>query len=231
MWDHSPSSFAEGHSLAAPLTEGQTGHRHRNPVPCPAHKGIIGNEKADEWAKLAAEEPDAHGVEWLGYADRYGRRSMPLPRSLANIKREISEKKWITAKKYRMPGEQRSNGVVDRCSKRLAGRFHQLKNGALSYRAILEVDEEPGHSEVRVVPVQGTNAGASVQELSALEAAAENPVGGVRGEAGRGKNRFKNRDLFADERCTRAILDFLRTTEVGIGQDRTEHAGWCNWTG
>jgi ribonuclease HI len=37
---------------------------------CPAHQGVAGNEKADEWAKLAAEEPDAHGVEWLGYGDR-----------------------------------------------------------------------------------------------------------------------------------------------------------------
>jgi len=25
---------------------------------CPAHKGIASNEKADEWAKIAAEEPD-----------------------------------------------------------------------------------------------------------------------------------------------------------------------------
>ena len=31
---------------------------------CPAHKGVPGNEKADEWAKLAAEEPDARGTEW-----------------------------------------------------------------------------------------------------------------------------------------------------------------------
>jgi len=38
----------------------------------PAHKGIPGNEKVDEWAKLAAEEPDAHGVEWLSYTDRLG---------------------------------------------------------------------------------------------------------------------------------------------------------------
>jgi len=30
---------------------------------CPAHKGVAGNEKADEWAKAAAEEPDTHGVE------------------------------------------------------------------------------------------------------------------------------------------------------------------------
>jgi len=35
----------------------------------PAHKRVAGDEKADEWAKLAAEEPDAHGVEWLGYSD------------------------------------------------------------------------------------------------------------------------------------------------------------------
>jgi len=30
---------------------------------CPAHKGVEGNEKADEWAKVAAEEPDTRGVE------------------------------------------------------------------------------------------------------------------------------------------------------------------------
>jgi len=60
---------------------------------CPAHKGIAGNEKADEWAKITAEEPDTHGMEWLNYSDRTEVRAMPLPRSLANLKREISEKK------------------------------------------------------------------------------------------------------------------------------------------
>jgi Zn-finger protein len=37
----------------------------------------------------------------------------------------------------------------------------------------------------------------------------------VRKETGRGRSCFKIRDLFADERCTRSILDFLRATEVG----------------
>jgi ribonuclease HI len=70
---------------------------------CPAHEGVEGNEKADEWAKLAAEEPDARGVEgleWFTYSDRPEERSMPLPRSLANIKREITEKKWAVARKW-----------------------------------------------------------------------------------------------------------------------------------
>jgi hypothetical protein len=76
----------------------------------PAHEGVPGNEKADEWTKLEWEEPDAHGVEWLGRTNEYRRRPMPTPRSLANIAREISEEKWaeasqwskgrITAKKY-----------------------------------------------------------------------------------------------------------------------------------
>ena len=37
----------------------------------------------------------------------------------------------------------------------------------------------------------------------------------VRKATGRGKDRFTVRDLMADERCTRAVLVFLRTTKVG----------------
>lgn len=32
---------------------------------------------------------------------------------------------------------------------------------------------------------------------------------------GRSKDRFKIRDVFADERCSQVILDFLSSTEVG----------------
>jgi len=68
---------------------------------CPAHKGVAGNEKADEWAKAAAEQAGNH---------------RPIPRSLANLKREISGRKWVEARqwaggrtskaKYRMPASQ-----------------------------------------------------------------------------------------------------------------------------
>jgi hypothetical protein len=37
----------------------------------------------------------------------------------------------------------------------------------------------------------------------------------VRKQTGRSKYRFKIRDLFADERCSPAILDFLPATDVG----------------
>jgi len=69
----------------------------------PAHEGVEGNEKADEWANLAAEEPDARGEEglkWFSYSDRSEVRVIPLRRSLANIKREIAEKKWTEARTW-----------------------------------------------------------------------------------------------------------------------------------
>jgi len=61
------------------------------------------NEIADKWAKLAADEPDAHGVEWFSTRNSDGtitQRHFPLPRSLANVKREASEKKWRDAKSW-----------------------------------------------------------------------------------------------------------------------------------
>jgi len=62
---------------------------------CPSHQGIESNEIADERAKLAADEPDAHGVEWFSVTNPDGsitERKLPLPRSLANVKRDLS--KW-----------------------------------------------------------------------------------------------------------------------------------------
>ena len=64
---------------------------------------------------------------------------MPLPRSLANLKREISEKKWAEARqwaggrtsktKYRMPKSQRPDGTVAGSTKRLASWFYHIETG------------------------------------------------------------------------------------------------------
>jgi len=82
---------------------------------CPAHKEIAGNEKANEWAMEEAGQPGSHG---------------PLPRSLANLKREISDKKWAEARrwaggrtsktKFHMPESQKPDGAVAGSTKRLA---------------------------------------------------------------------------------------------------------------
>jgi hypothetical protein len=96
-------------------------------------------EKAGEWAKLATDEPDGHGVKWLRYSDQTGAGPMPLPRSLAYFKRKISEKKWVKArrwagsrvsgKKYKLPSEQRPDRTVAGSSKRLASSFYLVKTG------------------------------------------------------------------------------------------------------
>ena len=70
----------------------------------------------------------------LSYSDRAEVRAMPLPRSLANPKREISEKQWVEARwagriKYRMPRSQRPDGTVAGSTKRLTSRFYQIKTG------------------------------------------------------------------------------------------------------
>jgi len=68
-------------------------------IRCPAHKGIHGNEVADKWAKLAASEPDAHGVESLTLAD--GTRPPARPTSLAHLRRRVSGRKWPEARSWR----------------------------------------------------------------------------------------------------------------------------------
>jgi len=192
---------------------------------CPAHSGVAGNEEADNWAKQAAEEPDARGVEWMGYKDRYGRRPMPLPRSLANLKREISERKWeeawtwakkrVRGKKYQMRETMHQNDMVARAPKRLAGRYHQLKTGNCRTGQYLKWTKNSNTAEcgwcryktqTREYLFKNCDRWRPQQKIMWAE---------IRKKTGKGKNRFTIRGLFADVQCTGAILDFLRTTKVG----------------
>ena len=195
---------------------------------CPAHKGMEGNEKADEWAKLVAEEPDAReveGLEWFTYSDRPEERSMPLPRSLANIKREISEKKWAEARqwagnrtsktKYRMPTSQRPDGTVAGSAKWLAERFYQLKTGHCRTGEYLHWTKSrptaqcwwcPHPRQTREHLLKGCPKWRKQQRTLWKE---------VRKETGKGRRWWKAHKLFADRRCSQAVLNFLSSTEVG----------------
>jgi len=184
---------------------------------------VAGNEKADEWAKLAGEEPDAHGVEWLSHADRYGRRPMPPPTSRANIRREISETKWaearewaegrITARKYSLPADQRPGRAIAGSTKRLANRpVLPAEDGALPD---LKWPKNQADAKCRWCPCKVQTREHLFKNCPRWKLQQKTLWAEVRRGAGWGKNRFKIRDLFTDERCTRAILDFLRVTEVG----------------
>jgi len=151
---------------------------------CPAHSGVEGNEKADEGAKQAAGEPDARGVEWLKHGDRYGARRMPPPRSLANLKREISEKKWAEAQEWAKESEGEKVQDVEADEQRggaspqaAGGPVSPDQNEPLPDGAVPEMDEERGHGRVRMVRVQSADTRALVQALCGLEDAAEDSVG------------------------------------------------------
>ena len=100
---------------------------------CLANKGIAGNEKADEWPKIAAEMPDTLGVEWLNYSDRAEARAIPLPQSRPNLKREISERSGggrpvgggpTSKATYQLPASQKPDSTVAGSTKRLASRLY-----------------------------------------------------------------------------------------------------------
>jgi len=103
----------------------------------PAHKRVPGNEAPDGWAKLAASEPDDHGVEWLARAD--GTRLSVRPTTLAHLRPRASERSG----RKRGPGASGDTLTEVMCSgrkasrtrpppgrrMRTASRFYQLKSG------------------------------------------------------------------------------------------------------
>ena len=149
----------------------------------------------------------------------------PLPRSLAHLKREISEKKWAEARqwagsrtsktKYKMPARQKPDGVVAGSSKRHASRFYQLKTGhCLTGQYLNRTKSRPTPqcwwclrpTQTRDHLFKGCVAWKDQQKILWAE---------VTKETERWKSRWKVRDLLAGERCSRAVLDFLATTDVG----------------
>jgi len=183
---------------------------------CPARRGVPGDEKADEWAKLAAEEPDSRGVEWLGCADR-------LDRSRTRSGRSRRKKKWADArqwaggrtseKKHRMPKSQGLDGTVAGGSKRLASRLYQIKTGQYLQRTknrpTAQCGWRRGQTQTRDHLFKVCPEWNGQQNILWAE---------VLKETGRRKHRFTVRDLrdlLANGRCSQAVLDSLSTTDVG----------------
>jgi len=177
---------------------------------CPAHKEVAGNEKADEWAKAAAEQSGNH---------------KPLPRSLANLKREISEKKWVEARQWaggrtsktkdRMPKCQKPAGAVAGSSKRLASRYYQIKTGHCLTGQYLNWTKNRSTPQCWWYRYRTQTRDHIFKECPEWKPQQRILWAEMKKETGRWKDRWKVRDLLADVRCSRAVLDFLSSTDVG----------------
>jgi len=119
---------------------------------------------------------------------------------------------WRTnSKKYRLSKSQRPVGTVAGTTKRLASRFYQIKTGhCLTGQSL-------NWTKTRLTPkcwrcrYRMQTRGHLFKEYHAQQKFlwAE-----VKKETGRWKDRWKERDLLAEWRCSRGVLDFLATTDV-----------------
>jgi len=87
------------------------------------------------------------------------------------------------------------------------------------------MDEEPPHSIVLVVPVPEADEVSLFKVSPEWKGQQKILWAEVLRKTGRGKTRWKIRDLLADERCSQVVLDFLSTTDVGRLAPVEEDAG------
>jgi hypothetical protein len=107
--------------------------------------------------------------------------------TLSGSRPQFSEKKWAEAHLKVLSAENRS----------------------LPRRAIPELDKEPTHRSVLVVPVQDTDERLPLQGVRRVEDQQNILWAEIRKETGRWESRWKVRDLLADERCSRAVCTGL----------------------
>jgi len=175
--------------------------------------------------------PSRRGSTLLHYAGP-GQVSSPksdgaqrTPRSLANLKWEISEKKWVevrqwaggrtSKKKYKMPESQRPDGTVAGGIKRIASWFYQTKTWHCLTGQYLNWTKNRATPQCWWCRYPNQTREHLFKVCPEWKAQQKILWAEVRKETGEGKDRWKIRNLLADERCGRAVLDFLSTTDVG----------------
>jgi hypothetical protein len=188
----------------------------------PGHKGIEGNEVADQWAKDGAE---ASGAEYLP-------RQEESINTLAHVARGITEakwnehlawvKEWCRGKRYYLFRErQHTDPVASRAQKATASRFYQFRvNKTPTGPYLAEVgqaaddkcwwcssSDSSGPSQTREHLFK------QCRRWKDQQATMWRAIGRA---TGRKRTNTAMTQIFGDERCTAAILKFLGTTEVGV---------------
>jgi len=136
---------------------------------CPSHKGIDGNEIADEWAKLAADESDAHGVEWLSTTNPDGTvsESLPVPEVLRQRQARVLRKEMAGRQRLgqeeacphqqpQIPAKRKAETGPNGGQGQQAPRLPVLpaEDGTLPHWAIPRVDDPPPRRYLLVVSVR-----------------------------------------------------------------------------
>jgi len=150
---------------------------------------------------------------------------MPLPRSLATLKREISEKKWVEArrraggrtskKKYKMPESHKLDVTVAESTKRLASRYYQLKTGHARTGQYLHWAKVRPTAQCWWCQCPSQTRDHLFKVCPEWKMQQKIPWAEVQKETGRWKSRWTVRELLVDGRCGQAVLEFLSSTDVG----------------
>jgi len=197
---------------------------------CPAHEGVEGNELVDRWAKLAADEPDTPGVEWLE-----GVQPLPLP--TLSRQHQAGDRREEVGRGATVGGRPDLQEEVQDAEKPEAGRHgcgeHQAacckvlpaEDGALPHRRIPALDEIARDSPVLVVPVPQADEGPPFEEVPEMEGGAEDLVGGGiqgdgQGEVAVESARAVRREWVQPSGAGLPLLDRRREDSAGCGNRR-----------
>jgi len=198
----------------------------------PAHKGVEGNEEADLQATKAAYK----------HCGSYTETQNPLPHlnyiSFAHIGRRLTETKWEESKEeikemgkkskhsYQYDLVKRGgNGAVMKSQKSIAARFYQLKTGhALMGKYLRRIGKRRdmkcwwcGHEyQTRDHLFKWCKRWKREQKRLWVDGQeGEEGYEGVEKVMKKPKISLPMSLVFAEEKCSRALLDFLFLTDVG----------------
>jgi len=117
--------------------------------------------------------------------------------------------------KYRMPKSQLPDGTVAGSTKRLASRFYQLKTGHCLTGQYLNWTKKRRTPQCWWCRYRTQTRDHLFKERPRWKPQQKILWAEVKKETGRWKDRWKIRDLLADGRCSRTVLNFLSSTDVG----------------
>jgi len=130
----------------------------------------------------------------------------------------VEARQWAgdrtSKKKYRLPMSPRPDGAVAGSTKRLSSRFYQLKTGHCLTGQYLNWTKSLPTPQCWWCRYQTQTRDHHFKDCPEWKPWQKILWAEVKKEIGRWKDGWTVRDLLSDGRCSRAVLDFLSTTDV-----------------